>query len=365
MGALPYFHLSYSLFSKFDHQVHRSMSRRLHRTLSLSAVTRLALAFVPLLAVHSPIAKAQEAIVDGVAAVVNGEVVTLSEVTQQVMPREMALRQQAQQTRMPAAELEKAIQEIRLATLNDLIDRKLIVQDFRKKELQLPPYFVEDRVKSIIRDDFAGDRNKFVEALRAEGLTLKKFREKEYDNLIVAAMRNQNVKRAPVISPTRIEEYYAQNKATEFSTPASIKLRMISIDKNTGDPGSTAETQLIVAQEILAKIKGGAEFGRMAKMYSNDSMSEFDGDYGWIDEKTLNEELSKKAFALPAGKVSDVIDFGSSYYILLVEERKPSKTAPLDDVRETIRKKLEEVERRAQERRWLDGLRAKSFIKLY
>lgn len=341
------------------------MSRRLHRTHTLSAVSALALALVPLLAVISQPLHGQEAIVDGVAAVVNGEVVTLAEVTQQVLPREMQLRQQAQQGGMPPAQLEKAIQDVRLATLNDLIDRKLIVQDFKAKKLDLPAYFIEDRVKAIIRDDFGGDRNKFVEALRTQGLTLKKFREKEYDNLIVAAMRNQYVKKAPVISPNRIDEYYAANKSKEFSTPASIKLRMISIDKNTGEPGSSAETQKIVAQEILTKIKGGAEFGRMARMYSNDSMNEFDGDYGWIDEKTLNADLSKIAFNLEQGKVSDVIDFGTSYYILLVEERKPSKTAPLDEVRETIRKKLEEDERKVQERHWLDGLRAKAFIKLY
>ncbi len=304
---------------------------------------------------------AQEAIVDGVAAVVNGEVVTLSEVTQQVMPREIALRQS-----MPAGpELDKKIQEMRLATLNDLIDRKLIVQDFHKKQLQLPGYFVEDRIKTIIRDDFKGDRNKFVEALRAQGLTIKKFREMEYDNLIVAAMRNQNVKKSPVISPQRIDEYYAANKGEEFTTAASIKLRMISIDKNTGEPGSSPETQKIVAGEILAKIKGGAEFGRMARMYSNDTMSEFDGDYGWIDEKTLNPELSKKAFAMKQGQVSEVIDFGASYYILLVEEKKVATTASLDETRDTIRKKLEEQERKGHERRWLDGLRAKSFIKLY
>lgn len=334
--------------------------RIFHRPLRPAALA-LALAALAVLPAQ-PTAQAQEAIVDGVAAVVNGDIITLSDVTVQVAPREMQIREDP---RIPPQDKERLIQEIRLATLNDLIDRRLIVQDFNKQGFAIPDYIVEDRIKSIIRDDFAGDRNKFVETLNAQGLTIKKFRELEFEKIVVAAMRTKNVKRSSVISPQRVEEYYKANRGEEFTTPAQMRLRMISIDRTTGDPGSTAATQKIVAQEILAKIKGGAEFGRMARMYSNDTMAEFDGDYGWIDPKTLNEDLSKLAFNLKAGEVSDVIELGSSYYILYAEEKKPAVTASLDTVRDDIRKKLEEEERQVHERRWLDGLRAKSYIKLY
>jgi parvulin-like peptidyl-prolyl isomerase len=304
-------------------------------------------------------ASAQESIVDGIAAVVNNEVITLSEVRQQVIPREMQLRQNYR-----GADLVEKIQEVRLNTLNDLIDQKLIVQNFEEMDLTIEDYIVEDRVKTIIREEFEGDRQEFIKALRNQGMTLKEFRELQRERIVVAAMRQRNVGQSVIISPKRVQTYYDENR-DEFSTPTELRLRMIKINKTTGEPGSTPESQKLVAEEILGKIRTGADFGRMARMYSNDSMSEFDGDYGWIDRDTLNDTLAEIAFNLDEGEVSDVIDFGESYYILFAEEKKPARVKPLSEVREEVRRKLEEAERKKMEDRWIAGLRKKAHIQIF
>jgi parvulin-like peptidyl-prolyl isomerase len=74
-----------------------------------------------------PIAFAGEAeIINGIAAVVNGDVITYSQVRELSAPREKLLRSQ-----YAGAELEKALKEAREAALKDLIDRRLIIQAFQ------------------------------------------------------------------------------------------------------------------------------------------------------------------------------------------------------------------------------------------
>jgi peptidyl-prolyl cis-trans isomerase SurA len=99
-------------------------------------------------------AQAEAEVVDGVAAVVNGDVITYSQVRQLVGPREKLLRAQFQ-----GEALVQKVKETRQAALNDLIDRQLIIQAFKKESFQIPDHYVEERVNDIIRTDFGGDRN--------------------------------------------------------------------------------------------------------------------------------------------------------------------------------------------------------------
>ena len=73
-----------------------------------------------------------------------------------------------------------------------------------------------------------------------------------------------------------------------------------------------------MAEEIIGKLAGGAEFERMAQMYSEDSTRDLGGDWGWVERKTLAEPLEKAAFSLPKGKVSNIIELGGNFYILKV-----------------------------------------------
>ncbi|MBA2743319.1 MAG: SurA N-terminal domain-containing protein, partial [Chthoniobacterales bacterium] len=90
-------------------------------------------------------------VVDGIAATVNGDVITFSQVRGLTAPRERLLRQQ-----LRGAELEKQIKTVREGALKDLIDRQLIIQSFRKEKLGLPDYFVEQRTNDVIRENFGG-----------------------------------------------------------------------------------------------------------------------------------------------------------------------------------------------------------------
>jgi len=296
-------------------------------------------------------------VIDGIAAIVNGEVITYSQVRGLSLPRERLLHSQ-----FKGAELEAKVKEARELALKDLIDRQLIVQSFQKEKFELPEYFVEQRVNDIIRDEFGGDRATFIKTLQAQNYSLSEFKKLEKEKIIVAAMRGKNVKPVTTISPTKVNEYYAKHKA-EFTAKEQVKLRLIMVPTHAADGNAAA--QKAIAEEILGKLADGAPFDRMAQMYSEDATRDAGGDWGWIERKTLAPPLEKVAFALPKGRVSHVIELGPNYYILKVEEKRGGDTPSLAKLRPEIEKKLIQEEQQRQQEIWLAGLREKAYIRKF
>lgn len=324
---------------------------------------RLPVLFFLTLIIGSTALLAQKAeILDGVAAVVNNDVITISQVRELIAARERSLKDV-----YSGSELAEKVKEMRLSVIKDLIDRQLILQEFRKMEekgANIPEYAIDDAVQRVIREEFGGDRAAFIRTLQAQGYTLTRFKEIEREKIIVQAMRKSKMNENFVISPHQIQIYYNKNKAS-YAIPEQVKLRMIVLrEGGTGDiPDGGNKSQ--VAEEIRQKLVSGAEFERMAEMYSEDESSrDAGGDWGWIERGTLTEELSKVAFNLRPGEVSPVIHVGDSFYILFVEARKNASVKPISEVRDEIERNLIQQERMKTQQRWLDALRQKAYIKI-
>lgn len=297
-------------------------------------------------------ALAVEEILDGIAAVVNQDVITFSQVRELIGTRERTLRET-----LSGQELTKKVTELRTAAVNDLVDRQLVLQEFEKNKFSIPEFVINDHLATIVREQFNGDRQAFMRTLQAQGFTLQRFRKLETDKMVVQAMRQRNVKVDPMLSPGKIESYYQEHIA-DFSTPEQIKLRMIVIHKDTAGAEQTA-------REVREKIKNGGDFAQLARQYSEDSSKESGGDWGWIDRKTLDASLSDPAFALKTGQVSKVLTLNSNYYLLFVESRKPGTTKPLATVHDEAAEKILQTERQAAQEKWLKGLRAKAYVKVF
>src|SRR5438034_5199520 len=314
--------------------------------LSLSSLCRGALA-------------AEPEVINGIAAVVKSndttDVITYSEVRVLSAPQERLLREQYR-----GEDLANKIKEARTEALKDCIDRQLIVQAFKKEGYQIPDHYLDQRVQDIIRENFNGDRNTFIKTLQAQTFSLGEFRKLETEKMIVQAMRHKNVEVNTIVSPNRIQDYYHKHAAASTSKE-QVKLRMIMISAGTSDRAG----QKAMAEEILGKLVNGAEFDRMAQIYSEDSTRDLGGDWGWVDRGTLTAPLEKVAFSLRVGKVSNIIQLGGNYYILKVEDKRGGVTRSFAEVREEIEKKLVTEEAQAKQERWLTSLRQKAYIKMY
>ena len=296
-------------------------------------------------------------IVDGIAAIVNSNIITYSDIRDYIQPVLAQLRRNYTGTNI--------VEQVKLAqmdALNNLIERHLILQDFKEKGYSFPETVVDEQLNNTIANEFGGDRAALIKTLAAENLTLAKYREQLRDRIIVQAMRSRKTQNEVVVSPYKIETYY-QAHLPDYQVDAQVKLRMILIKKPAAT--TTDDPRRKLADEILAKLAGGASFDGLAKLHSEGKEGNQGGDWGWVGRTELRKELSDPAFQLKAGAHSEVIETADGYYLIQVDDVRPAHTRPLVEVRDEIEKNLLQEQRAKMEQDWVKQLRAKAYIRLF
>jgi parvulin-like peptidyl-prolyl isomerase len=308
---------------------------------------------------------------DGIAAVVNTKVITYVQINQQVAETEKLLRQNLQ-----GEELFQRVKEAKLNVLRALIERELIIQDFKTQGGFIPETYTTERINDVIRNEYGGDRVAFVKTLYERGVTMQKYKDEIKDNAIVGYMRNKNVVQTVLVSPYQIEQYYQQNLRL-FQQDEKIKVATIVLRKSlfpsqkTGSDGKqiTYDPQGEIATEILYKLDTGADFADLAKSYSEATNKDEGGELGWVTQNgktAIRPDLWDSIAKLQSGQHTEVIATADGfYYIVQVEDRKKSAMTPLEDVRAQIEQTVISEESQVRQQQWLDGLRAKAFIKMF
>jgi parvulin-like peptidyl-prolyl isomerase len=304
---------------------------------------------------------------DGIAAIVNDDIITFSDVRREVGDAEKAVAQSL----LPPEEKTARIRELRLAAINGLIDRRLLIQEFNKREYQMPQNIVEQQIRAIIREQHGGDRTKFNDHLRKQGKTYEQFRKEIEDELKLQAMVHQFIQRRVVVSPKKVEDYYAKNKQ-EFAPQKQSRLAILFLSRSprlqqrTDSEGrsTTVDPQKNLAADILQKARKGEDFASLVRIYSEGPNRDNGGDWGWMTPDALRPELSQPAFALRAGEISNIIETEEGYYIIKALEVNNPAAPPLDQIRDQVEQRIQIVEGREIQKELIERLRRNAFIKI-
>ncbi len=126
-----------------------------------------------------------------IAAKVNGHVITQNQVAMLLTPRLAELLE-----RFPdrGTEFEKLLAEARKNLLQELIDRRMLIDQFNKPEVQITPVVLEAEMQREIRDNYHGNSDEFREALKMNRITLEGFRSLIRDRLIEKELRKRQKK---------------------------------------------------------------------------------------------------------------------------------------------------------------------------
>ena len=295
-------------------------------------------------------------IVDGIAAIVNSNVITYSDMREYIQP----VIAQLQRTYTGTNLIEK-IQAAQQDALNNLIDRHLILQEFKEKGFSFPETVIDEQLNATIVNEFGGDRAALLKTLAAENITLTKYRDQLRDRVIVQAMRSRKTQADVVVSPYKIEQYYKAHTA-DYKVDDQVKLRMILLRKPAMPIPDDPRRKL--AEEILGKLDTGTSFDSLAKLHSDGKESQRGGEWGWVGRDELRKELSEPAFQLKPGQHSRVVETADGYYILQVDEIHTAHVKSLVEVRDEIEKNLIQEQRTKMEQDWIKQLHAKAFIRI-
>jgi len=294
---------------------------------------------------------------NGIAAIAEGQIITVEELRRELEPVIPRLRVESKN----AQEFSKRIEELSKQVLQNMIDRIIIVKAAEEKGLLIPPSYIEQEYDDVLNRDFGGDRGRFLEYLKARGETARDFRTDIYKRVVINVMRAETRRSQSEISPERIEEFYVKNKI-RFYQSESLHLRQIILTP-LADEGLVPLRQ--TAKKVIEELESGANFGDIARKYSQDEMIRRGGDWGWIERKDVRKELSDAAFALNAGEYSQPIELGGTIFILYAEDKREEMIQPVSQVRDIIENVLVgEIAREAQEK-WLEGIRNESYIRYF
>lgn len=294
---------------------------------------------------------------NGILAVVEDRVITRDEVMKEVEPFIPQIRQKS----LSEFEFNKRVGDYIREIVQNMIDRELIVKDFRDKGMTIPQSYLDSNFDDYLKREFNGDRAEFLKFVQSQGKTIKQFKQEQEKDLIVGYMQNNKRQAVAEISPKKIKDYYEANKA-KWYTPASAKISLITL--KTGRTATLDENRKL-AKEIVAKFNAGEKFSELARKYSKDDSSAKGGEWGWYKKGELNPLLDKQAFAIEAGKITEPVEIGDMIFILKVEEKKPEGISSIDDVREQIEWTIAEQNGREIYRKWVEGLRQKAYIKYF
>jgi peptidyl-prolyl cis-trans isomerase SurA len=298
---------------------------------------------------------ARAELVNGIAVIVNDAIITYEDVENDVAKAiELLQRQYARQPEI----MRQKVREARQESIEELVQRKLILHEFKTSNFNLPESIIEQSIKERIARQF-GDRLTLTKTLQAQGTTFENYRQEIREQIIVSLMRRKNISSEILISPYKIEAYYQTNQA-QFKLEDQVKLRMIVLDKakHTSDV-------VRLGQEIMAKLDEGVAFAEMATVYSDGSQATQGGDWGWVERSVLVEDLREAAFSLKPGQRSPLIERPTACYIMTVEEVRPTHVKDLSEVRAEIEKALIAQESARLEKKWIERLKAKSFVRYF
>jgi len=102
--------------------------------------------------------------------------------------------------------------------------------------------------------------------------------------------------------------------------------------KTVGKTDAEAEEIHKKAEDVQKRAKSGANFGDLAKQYSEDTSKEKGGDLDWIVRGQTVPEFEQAAFSLPIGSVSDLVKTQYGFHIVKVIDRQAARTQALDEV---------------------------------
>ncbi|WP_456431066.1 SurA N-terminal domain-containing protein [Thermosulfuriphilus sp.] len=137
-----------------------------------------------------------------------------------------------------------------------------------------------------------------------------------------------------------IKAYYQSHK-DKFTVPEERRARHILLKLPAT---ATVEKEEIVkkkAQEILARVKAGEDFARLAKEYSEDLTTKDEGgDLGFFSRGQLVAPFEEAVFSMKAGEIKGPVRTPFGYHIIKLEEIRPEHVRPLAEVKEEIKGRL-------------------------
>ena len=297
----------------------------------------------------------QAAVADRIVAVVNDEIITLSELNNAFEPYQERFEASYQ-----GPDREAARSETKLLLLNRMIDSVLMEQESRKSGIAVRNDEVTDAVNDIQKQRNLS-QDEFRKALERDGITQDAFRKDIRNQLMRMKLIRRDIKSR--VTDEEIGEYYRKH-LEDYEGQESVRIKQILLPlPKEGDP-AVKEKLRADAEAIHKRLMNGEPFEQLSAKYSQGLAAAAGGDVGYIERGIVHSEVEDAAFSLPLNQISGVIESSVGFHIIQVVDRRGAGLKAIGSVREEIREKIDREKMEKKYGAWLEELRKKSHIEI-
>jgi len=216
-------------------------------------------------------------------------------------------------------------------SLTTLISSKLIYDKAVAGGIKATDAEVQTEMQKIAKS-FQSDAemNSALASQNTDRATLEK---NLYQTVVISKYVDENVNKKVAVTQEELAKYYSEH-AAEFQHPDIVRTSQILIQP----AGTTTEQDALArqrAEALLARIKKGEDFAKLARENSVDASASQGGDIGFYSKDALSPEYGEAAFSLPVGSVK-LIKSQYGYHIIKVTEKKKEGLSTLDEVKEQL-----------------------------
>ncbi|BDG09693.1 peptidylprolyl isomerase [Anaeromyxobacter paludicola] len=295
-------------------------------------------------------------VIDRVAAVVNGEVVTLGELIDRLGPQYRELEKETG----PEAEKERT-RALRLA-FDRVVSERLFDAQATALQLEVTDAEVDGAIADI------KTRNKLDEAgldraLAEQGLSRDAFRKAVKRDLESMRLMQVKVRSKVKVTDEDLQAYY-QSHLAQFTAGEEVRVRHIFLALDPAAPKSEEGKVEARAEAALKRVRGGADFAQVAREVSQGPSAAEGGELGWLKRGMVQPDLEKAAFRMKKGEISPVLRTQLGFQIIQVEDLRGGGPRPFADVKEEIRDRLTNEQLESYRNQYVSELRKDAIIEV-
>ena len=294
-------------------------------------------------------------LVDGVAAIVDDQVILISEVD--LSSRRMIEAIEREQGRLPS----DAIHEIRRRALSGLIDDRLIHAVAIRLNMETTEEEIDHAIGEIARaEDVSVEQ--IYGAAASQGLSRQRYRQELSNQMTRMKVISGAVRSRVSVSPADVEALYNQRYGN-LEPGIRVRLRHILLPWPEKRSRAAEEATRDLANEIRERALASGDFPVLARTYSA-APSAQQGGLTTFREADVSEKIRQQVFNLEPGAISSLIETEHGINIFQILDRFDPAETTLETVRDALEAELTEKKMGPEFEAWIGELREGHYIQI-
>jgi peptidyl-prolyl cis-trans isomerase SurA len=278
---------------------------------------------------------------DRIVAIVNSDLIMLSDVKRELGPEQARLSKKHQ-----GDELTQRLKTAENMALTKMIERKLQLQEAKARKVEVTDQEVKQAVEQMKKQGETIDLSNPANARNIR------------DQLMLMKVVDREVRSGLMVAESELKRYYQEHR-DRFALPEEYTLSQIFIQPRSSDGLAGALTKI---RQIMDDLKRGEKFEDLAIQQSDAPNASQGGRLGRVRQGELVPAIERAVASLAPGGISDIIESPDGLHIIRLDDKKPKQFRPFEEVKFEIQGLVFQQKNEDLFQSWLVDLKNKAFI---